>query len=234
MGKLRYLCGQPISNSQQQEQAISNPSKAFVPRLSASETLWETLGVNLTSDWNHLINYHPNGSIEDQLNSVKESAIDCIRLIGSRHDELINLTRENNNKVTEKMETRFKKSVKKTVELLKRVNKEHESFVVSLEEVESRLEKLRSKLEFHWSNLLQSYSIAGNRFGTLENDKPLNSDWFFAMGQQRDKMRRNEKQSEWMFDRAKNRELERKSRKFQTKQKKQKTFQGNSWNHYSS
>ena len=55
------------------------------------------------------------------------------------------------------------------------------------------------------------------------------------MGKQREKLRRTEKQSEWMFDRARNRELERRSRKFQAKHKKQKPFgQGNSWNHYSS
>ena len=181
-----------------------------------------------------MINYRPNRSIEDQLNAVKESAIDFIRFIGLRQDELINLTRENSNKATEKMEASFKKSVKKTVDLLERVNKEHESFIVLLGEVGGRLEKIRSKLELHWSNLLQSYSNAGNRFETTENAKPLNSDWFFSMGQQRDKMRRNEKQSEWMFDRAKNRDLERRSRKYHTKQKKQKTFQGSSWNHYSS
>jgi hypothetical protein len=225
---------QPISSPEQQDQAISTPSETFVPRPSAAEPLWNTFGVNLTSNWNRLINNGHNRSIEDQLNAVKESAIDFIRLIGLRQDELINLTRENNNKVTEKMEARFKKSVKKTADLLERVNKEHESFTSLLEEVENRLEKLRSKLEFHWSNLLQSYSGAGNRFVTSENTKPLNSDWFLSMGKQRDKMRRSEKQSEWMFDRAKNRELERRSRKFQTKQKKQKTFQGNSWNHYSS
>lgn len=181
-----------------------------------------------------MVNYRNNRSVEDQLKGVKESSTELIRLMGLRREELINLTRQTRNPVTEKMEARFQKTTRKTVELMERVNKHHESFGVLLNEVDNRLEKMRSKLESQWQNLLRSYAESGNKFETSENTKLLNSDWFLSMGHHRDKLRRSEKQSEWMFDRAKNRELERRSRKFHTKQKKQKTFQGNSWNHYSS
>ncbi|KAI9550035.1 hypothetical protein GHT06_007626 [Daphnia sinensis] len=235
VGKLRYRCGQPLSSPQQQSQQISAPPTAFVPRPTAIEPLWKALeAMNLTGTWNHLVNYRNNVSIEDQLKRVKESSTDLIRLMGLRREELINLTRQNRNPVTEKMEERFKKITQKTLDLMERVNKHHKSFAVLLEEVENRLEKMRFKLESQWENLLRSYTNSGNRFETLENTKPLNSDWFWSMGHHRDKLRRSEKQSEWMFDRAKNRELERRSRKFHTKQRKQKPFQGNSWNHYSS
>ncbi len=54
------------------------------------------------------------------------------------------------------------------------------------------------------------------------------------MGQHREELRRNEQQAHWLFERAKERERERKnSRKYQPKTKKQKVFQGNSWSHYS-
>ncbi|KZS06313.1 Uncharacterized protein APZ42_030254 [Daphnia magna] len=235
VGKLRYRCGQPLSSPQQQGQQISAPPTAFVSRPSAIEPLWKALeAMNLTGTWNHLVNYRNNRSIEDQLKRVKESSTDLIRLMGLRREELINLTRQTRNPVIEKMEARFKKTTQKTVDLMERVNKHHKSFAVLLEEVENRLEKMRFKLESQWENLLRSYTDSGNRFETLENTKPLNSDWFWSMGHHRDKLRRSEKQSEWMFDRAKNRELERRSRKFHTKQRKQKPFQGNSWNHYSS
>ncbi len=190
--------------------------------------------MNLTSNWNHLINYSSNRSTENQLNVVKDSAADLIRLIGLRRDELINLTREHNSQASEKMDAKFKKSAQKTLGLMERINKQQESFTMLLEETENRLEKIRSKLETHWNNLLQSYGETKNVFETSENTKSLNADWFFSIGQHREKMRRNEKQSEWMFDRARNRELERRARKFQAKSKKQKTFQGNSWNHHSS
>ena len=210
--------------------------KSFLPRLSGTEPFWKTLGeLNLTSNWNHLINYSSNRSTENQLSGVKESATDLIRLIGLRRDELINLTRENSSPASEKMEAKFKKSAQKTLDLMERINKQQESFAILLEDAENRLEKIRSKLETNWSNLLQSYTETSNSFETSENTKSLNADWFFSMGKQREKLRRTEKQSEWMFDRARNRELERRSRKFQAKHKKQKPFgQGNSWNHYSS
>ncbi|XP_059352434.1 uncharacterized protein LOC130703856 isoform X2 [Daphnia carinata] len=235
VGKLRYRCGQPLSSPQQQGQQILAPPMAFVSRPSAIEPLWKALeAMNLTGTWNHLVNYRNNRSIEDQLKRVKDSSTDLIRLMGLRREELINLTRQTRNPVTEKMEARFKKITQKTVDLMERVNKHHKSFALLLEEVDNRLEKMRFKLESQWENLLRSYTDSGNRFETLENTKPLNSDWFWSMGHHRDKLRRSEKQSEWMFDRARNRELERRARKFQAKQRKQKPFQGNSWNQYSS
>lgn len=184
-----------------------------------------------------MTNNRYNRSTEEQLNRVKESATNLIRLIGLRREELVNLTRGNSGQVSEKMEVTFKKSTQKTLDILEHINQEHKSFAKILTEVESRLDKIHRKLETHWNNLLQSYTGASNQFvgPSAENTKSLNADWFFSMGQQREKMRRSEKQSEWMFDRARNREQERKSRKFQAKHKKQKPFQGrNSWNHYSS
>lgn len=194
--------------------------------------------MNLTSSWNHSLNYPEKQSAEHQLIRVKESASDLIRLISLRREELANLTRGKTGKNFEKMEATFKKSAQKALDLMERVNKQHKSLVTLLSEIESRLEKIRSKLESYWSNLKDSHPQINARNHYVEthseNSKSLNADWFLSMGQQREKIRRNEKQSEWMFNRARNREEERKSRKFQATHKKQKSFQGNPWNHYSS
>lgn len=189
--------------------------------------------MNLTKSWNHLFNFANNRSTEDQLNGVKDSATSLVHLIALRRDDLDIMTRENRSQASVKMEETFRKSAQKTIELLESVNKEYESFITFLTEAEFRLEKTQLKLEARWKDLLKFYSEPSNQFKTAVSERSLNADWFFAMGQQREKIRRNEKQSDWIFDRARTREQERRNRKFQTK-KKQKTFQGNSWNQYSS
>lgn len=193
--------------------------------------------MNLTNSWNRLNNQQKNRSTEEKLRSVTASAADLIQFIGVRREELINLTRGNNGRRFDKMEATFKKSAEKTIALMERVEKHHKSFDELLSETEHRLSKMRFKLETYWTNLLLTKSDGGGSIQTSAGHaKPVNADWFFSMGQQREKMRRSDKQSDWMFDRARNRDQERRTRKFQVKNnnKKQKDYQSSSWNLYSS
>lgn len=166
------------------------------------------------------------------MKSVKASAANLIQLIGVRREELVNVTRGTNGRRFDKMDATLKKSAEKTIALMERVEKQHKSFDELLSDVERRLTKMRFKLETHWTNLLLTNDSTFTH--PAPTTKAVDADWFFSMGQQREKMRRSDKQSDWVFDRARNRDQERRSRKFQGKNKKQKTFQSNSWNHYSS
>ena len=72
------------------------------------------------------------------------------------------------------------------------------------------------------SNELELYRIKfQNQLKAKQEDGPisqkgLNSDWFLLMGRQREKIRHEERKTDWMFDRARNRENERKSKPFRS------------------
>ena len=236
VGKLRYQCaGQTkISSSDDAPRLPDSPQK------SNSDSLWKTLdAMNLTNEWNNAVNNHNLKGVSGQLDNLMDLAADVIRLIGLRHEELINMTQQNSSRPIQKMEVTLKKSAQKVLDLMERLST-HNSQVASLPDLTSDLEKrlaaLRLKLDTLWKKLIQIHDEEeSSSMPSSDTDKKsLNSDWFLSMGQQREKLRQNEetfqKQSRWIFERARNRDRSRKSTN-----KKHKMFHNgdNSWNQFS-
>lgn len=248
VGKLRYQCGQPLSPSGD----ASTPAEPKV--LSSSGPLLnKTLdSMNLTVYWASLVGVDND---DEALDDFKESAADLIRLIGLRREELDNRTKEaqsytKTSRIAEKMQATLKKSVQKVVDLVERVHNHEEAALALAQDVESDLKELRLKVENRWAKMLQleSEELNDNPVKTADGSysesykdesgttKSINSDWFISMGQEREKLRRKDQESHWLFERAKNREEERRSRKFAGPariNKRDKMYRGNAWGHFS-
>ena len=234
VGKLRYQCGQLKSTPRVDESTSTQQN----PLLTSNDLLWNTLdAMNLTNEWNNAVNNHNLQAVSGQLEDLKDLAADLMRLIGLRREELINMTRQNSSRPTQKMESTLKKSAQKVLDLMERLNNRKISLSELTTDLEKRLVALRLKLDTTWKKLYEQVPETGGESTTSSSntdEKSLNSDWFLSMGQQREKLRQNEenfqKQTHWIFERARNRDRTRKSHN----NKKQKMFHGdNSWNQFS-
>lgn len=239
VGKLRYQCGQ-LKTSTSETPRVDEDSIRQKPLLPSIDSLWKTLdALNMTNEWNNAVNNHNLLTVSGQLEDLKDLAIDLMRLIGLRREELINMTRQNSSRSTQKMELTLKKSAQKVLDLMERLNNRKISLSELATDLEKRLVALRLKLDTHWKKLYQQIPETGEEHSSTTSsantdEKSLNSDWFLSMGQQREKLRQNEenfqKQTHWIFERARNRDRTRKSHN----NKKQKMFHGdNSWNQFS-
>lgn len=80
-----------------------------------------------------------------------------------------------------------------------------------------------------WS-LEKKMELHDNNF-SKDRESSIDPEWFLVMGRKREKIRRDEEKSEWLFERAKNRDQERRSRKYR-KEKKAKVSKDGAWKQY--
>lgn len=155
VGKLRYQCGQP-SLIPMPQQDLLNGIKMKAPESVVSETMLKTLdAMNLTQFWSSLME-----DDDELMDGLRASAVDLISLIGLRREELNNLTKENTNSATERMQVTLKKSVEKVIQLMERIHNHQGATAALADEVEIRLKELRTKIEDGWLKVFETESNA--------------------------------------------------------------------------
>lgn len=239
-----------------------------------SDGLLELLGaLNRTSDWNKLVGSSEGSFTFEKLTNVKDAAADLVELISLRREELGNLTKESNAQSAEKTRASLHKSASKVLNVMERLQNQQASWGAAVDEEQSRLDRIRAKVEKRWASFLNpenescpldvTSDAVGREWSSAESsqdirrrseekgwslgkklnlndnqvaknrESAIDPDWYLVMGKRREKMRRDEEKSEWLFERAKNRDHERRSRKFQHKNKKPKASKDGAWKHYS-
>jgi len=208
IGTIRY--GKPICSVEDKStiNQLKNENEQLRTLIRMQRDEKET---NLTKYWKQLVSKFGAWNTTKELNEFVKETTSIVNIIELRHKEVSNLTQQ---VVGDQMAKELQSQARKLLRLLKDI------FIIDADETNVRitdkdrhqLAKIRDELESNW-NKLQS-QLKTKLDNKSINNKSLNADWFLSMGRQREKIRREERQTEWMFDRARKRQNERNSGRF--------------------
>jgi len=164
---------------------------------------------NLAEYWEQLIEQFAARNTTKELDDFVKKTTSVIDVIAQRRKEVSDGTQQF---IGHQMEKKLQSLTRKLVLLLKGIFTADECSVQITDKDQRRLAEIHNDLESHWIQFQSRLkgALADNR---LKGHKGLNADWFLSMGRQREKIRREERQTEWMFDRAQKRQNERSSRR---------------------